>query len=77
MSLAFWQGKKCLLVHYKDKLILAFDVDLDTYHMIDLYFDVKKLAIEQGISFLYLLGLIGTHIGRQIRGGHLGVIKIG
>jgi len=46
MYLTFWQGKKCLLVHYKDKMISVFDVDLNTYQMIDLYSDVKKLAME-------------------------------
>ena len=55
-------------------MISMFDVDLNTYQMIDLYFDVKKLAIKQGVS-LNLLPSIGILIGREIKGGHFGVIK--
>ena len=77
MYLTFCQGKKCLLVHYKDKMILVFDVDLDTYQIIDLYSDVKKQAWNRELLCLNLLGLLGTHIGRKIKGGGLGLIKIG
>jgi len=56
MYMTFWQGKKCLLVNYKDKMISVFDVDLNTSQMIDLYSDVKKLAMEQGISLPKFVG---------------------
>ena len=64
MYMLFWQGKKCLLVHYKDKMISVFDVDLNTYQMIDLYSDVKKLAVEHGISFPKFAGF-NWHPHRQ------------
>ncbi|KAJ8428141.1 hypothetical protein Cgig2_011514 [Carnegiea gigantea] len=51
-----WCVNKNLVVHYKDRILTIFDVNLDKYRAIDLFRDVKILAVEQGVTFPMYVG---------------------
>ncbi|KAJ8447999.1 hypothetical protein Cgig2_028875 [Carnegiea gigantea] len=44
-----WPVTKNAVVHYKDRMITIVDVNLDMYQVIDLFRNVRGLAMEQGV----------------------------
>ena len=51
IAILFEQVTKNLVAHYKDRMLTIVDVNLDKHQAIDLFRDVKVLALEQGVTF--------------------------